>query len=86
MLQRLTDALPSEIQVHTFGGSGDIEEMVAALDRVQGAMPKLKTGTSWKKRDIVKEKMEDVGDAGMDEEEVVHELREYARSGGGCET
>jgi hypothetical protein len=35
LLQRFTDALPKELQVHAYGISGDNDHLVASLSRVQ---------------------------------------------------
>jgi hypothetical protein len=40
LLQRFTDALPEELQVHAYGISGDYDHLVASLSRIQKTLVK----------------------------------------------
>jgi hypothetical protein len=46
-LQRFTDALPEELQVHAYGISGDYDHLIASLSRSQRTLGK-KTNRGWR--------------------------------------
>jgi hypothetical protein len=51
LLQRLTDTLPDELQVHAYGISGDYDHLVASLSRFQKTLVKNdKSGVTWRAR------------------------------------
>jgi hypothetical protein len=51
LLQRFTDALPEELQVHAYGNSGDYDHLVASLSRIQKTLGKKdKPGLTWRAR------------------------------------
>jgi hypothetical protein len=51
LLQRFTDALPEELQVHAYGIGGDYDHLVASLSRTQKTLGKTeKTGVTWRAR------------------------------------
>jgi hypothetical protein len=51
MLQRFTDALPEELQVHAYGISGDYDHLFASLSRIQKTLGKKdKPGVTWRAR------------------------------------
>jgi hypothetical protein len=51
LLQRFTDALLEELQVHAYGISGDYDQLVASLSRIQRTLGKKdKPGVTWRAR------------------------------------
>jgi hypothetical protein len=51
MLQRFTDALPEELQVHAYGISGDYDHLFASLSCIQRTLGKKnKPGVTWRAR------------------------------------
>jgi hypothetical protein len=51
LLQRFTDALPEELQVHAYDISTDYDRLVASLSRIQRTLRKKdKPGVTWRAR------------------------------------
>jgi hypothetical protein len=51
LLQRFTDALPEELQVHAYGISGYYDHLIASLSRIQKTLGKKdKPGVTWRAR------------------------------------
>jgi hypothetical protein len=61
LMQRFTDALPEELQMHAYGISGDYDHLFASLSRIQKTLGKKdKARVTWRARRV--EQMNEVSD------------------------